>query len=119
MIEHLVGQELLAFQFNALSSLHFWVREKNSSNAEIDFLFPYKNNLIPVEVKSGKEGSLKSLHIFMDKVPHNTAIRLYFGEFKISDVKTQSGKKFKLINLPFFLASQIEKYLYYFEQNYE
>ncbi len=32
MIEHLVGQELLAIQYNALSSLHFWVREKTTSS---------------------------------------------------------------------------------------
>lgn len=28
LIEHLVGQELLATQFKSLSALHFWVREK-------------------------------------------------------------------------------------------
>ncbi|HEY8968484.1 MAG TPA: AAA family ATPase, partial [Puia sp.] len=36
IIEHLVGQELLAPQFNALSSLNFWVREKTTSTAEVD-----------------------------------------------------------------------------------
>jgi len=38
MIEHLVGQELLAMQFNALSTLYFWVREKKQSVAEVDYL---------------------------------------------------------------------------------
>ncbi|MCX6160187.1 MAG: AAA family ATPase [Ignavibacteriae bacterium] len=111
MIEHLTGQELLSSQYNALSSLHFWVREKNTSSAEIDFLYQYHNKLIPVEVKSGKTGTLKSLHLFMDTVPHNIAIRLYSGDFNISEAETQSGKKFKLINLPYFLTSQIENYI--------
>ena len=115
VIEHLVGQELLSSQYNAMSSLHFWVRDKNSSSAEIDFLFPYQNKLIPVEVKSGKEGTLKSLHLFMDHAPHNIAIRLYSGGFRISEIKSQLGISFKLINLPYFLTSQIEKYIKFME----
>ncbi len=117
MIEHLVGQEILSSQYNALSSLHFWVRDKNSSSAEIDFLFPYRNKLIPIEVKSGKEGTLKSLHLFMDDAPLNIAIRLYSGSFGISEIETKRGKKFKLINLPYFLTSQVEKYIK-FAENY-
>ncbi len=114
MIEHLVGQEILAFQFNALSSLHFWVREKKESTAEVDYLFQYDGLIIPIEVKSGKEGSLKSLHSFMDIAPHEIAVRLYAGELNISDVTTQKGKKFKLLNLPYYLSTQIEKYITWF-----
>lgn len=111
VIEHLVGQELLSSKYNALSSLHFWARDKNSSSAEIDFLLPYGINLIPIEVKSGKEGTLKSLHIFMDDAPHDIAIRLYSGNFGISDIETKIGKRFRLINLPYFLTSQVDKYI--------
>lgn len=38
MIEHLVGQELLATQYSALNTLHFWVREKKTSTAEVDYI---------------------------------------------------------------------------------
>src|SRR5690606_349281 len=66
MIEHLVGQELLAHQYKALSSLYFWTREKKTSDAEVDYIIPFDGKLIPVEVKSGKEGKLRSLHQFMN-----------------------------------------------------
>jgi len=114
LIEHLVGQELLAFQFNSLSALHFWVREKKESTAEVDYLFLFHGQIIPIEVKSGKEGTLKSLHIFMDLAPHNLAIRLYAGALNITESVTTKGKKYQILNLPYFLVSQIEKYIQWF-----
>ena len=111
IIEHLVGQELLASQFNVLSSLNFWVREKNSSTAEVDYVYPFESKLIPVEVKSGKEGALKSLHQFIDMAPHNMAIRFYSGNLSITQAITPGGKQYHLLNLPYYLASQIDKYL--------
>lgn len=115
LIEHLTGQELLAFQYNALSALQFWVREKKESTAEVDYIFAFDGLIIPIEVKSGKEGTLKSLHSFMDLAPHSMAIRLYAGELKITEAITQNGKKYQLLNLPYFLASQIEEYISWFK----
>jgi predicted AAA+ superfamily ATPase len=115
IIEHLTGQELLAFQYNALSTLNFWVREKKTSTAEVDFIFPYEGKLIPVEVKSGSEGKLKSLHIFMNNVSHEMAIRFYAGELHISIVNTPEKKTYYLLNLPYFLVSKIEDYIKWFE----
>ncbi|HBT93845.1 MAG TPA: AAA family ATPase [Chitinophagaceae bacterium] len=114
LIEHLIGQELLAFQYNALSALHFWVREKKESTAEVDYLFQYDGLIIPIEVKSGKEGTLKSLHSYMDIAPHIFAIRFYAGALNISDAITQNGKQYKILNLPYYLGSQIEKYFDWF-----
>lgn len=119
VIEHLVGQELLAENFNALSALNFWVREKTTSSAEVDYVIVHNGKLIPLEVKSGKEGKLKSLHLFMDEAPHNIAIRFYAGEFSVTEAVTQKGKKFQLINLPYYLASQAENYLNWCETVYD
>jgi predicted AAA+ superfamily ATPase len=116
LIEHLIGQELLAFQYNALSALHFWVREKKESTAEVDYLFPYNGLIIPIEVKSGLAGSLKSLHSFMDLAPHHWAIRFYAGALNITDAITQNGKQYQILNLPYYLGSQIEKYIAWFVQ---
>jgi len=115
MIEHLTGQELLATKFNALSTLNFWVREKNSSTAEVDYIYQYENKLIPIEVKSGATGKLKSLHVFMDMASHNMAVRIYAGKLEISKIKTSASKEYFLLNLPHFLISQIDKYLEWFE----
>jgi hypothetical protein len=110
MIEHLVGQELLASRFNVLNQLSFWVREKKESIAEVDYLVNVDGNLIPIEVKSGATGTLKSLHLFMEQAPHRWAVRLYGGIIKMDEINASHGKKFTLLNLPYYLAGQIESY---------
>ena len=114
LIEHLIGQEILAFQYNALSALHFWVREKKESTAEVDYLFQYDGLIIPIEVKSGKEGTLKSLHSYMDLAPHDMAIQFYAGALNITNAITKNGKQYQILNLPYFLGSQIGKYIAWF-----
>lgn len=111
IIEHLTGQEILAERFNIMSSLNFWVREKNGSTAEVDYVYPFESKLIPIEVKSGKEGTLRSLHLFMDEANHDFAVRVYGGKLMVTDVTTLAGKNYKLLNLPYYLISQLDAYL--------
>ncbi|MDQ3017244.1 MAG: DUF4143 domain-containing protein, partial [Bacteroidota bacterium] len=92
MIEHLIGQEVLAGQYLSLSGLNFWVREKNTSSAEVDFIYPFEGKLIPVVAKSGVTGKLKSLHQYMDLAPHTMAIRFYADELKWTDAVTPGEK---------------------------
>lgn len=107
--EHIVGQELLAGNPRVSANRSFWVRESKNSNAEVDYLVPWQSNLIPVEVKSGDTARMRSMHMFMDFAPHDFAIRFWSKPFKIDHVTTLGGKPFRLINLPFYLACQIEK----------
>jgi uncharacterized protein len=111
MIEHLVGQELLATHFNVLFNLSFWVRQKKDASAEVDYVLDVDGYLIPIEVKAGAIGKLRSLHLFMETAPHTFAVRLYGGELKLDKVKTQSGKQFSLLSLPYFLAAKTEHYV--------
>jgi len=109
--EHIVGQEFLASSYSVLFKIHFWAREKKESSAEIDYVYPWKGNLIPVEVKSGTIGKLRSLHHFIDHAPHSIAVRVWQGIFSTEKVKTVNGKEFTLLNLPFYLVHRIEKEL--------
>lgn len=111
MIEHLVGQELLSTLSLPLERIYFWVRDKNSSSAELDFVYPFEGKLVPIEVKSGPKGTIKSLSLFMEQSQLNFAIRYYAGELKLDTVQTPSGKNFYLLNLPYFLASKTEDYI--------
>jgi uncharacterized protein len=109
--EHIVGQELLATGFSISNDLYFWTREKADSSAEVDYILPYKSKLIPIEVKSGSIGKLRSLHQFMENAPHPIAVRVYQGEYLVQKAKTISGKEFTLLNLPFYLVHRIEREL--------
>ena len=70
-----------------------------------------EGNIIPVEVKSGHTGRLRSLHLFMDRAPHQMAVRLYAGNLKKEAVRTLAGKGYTLLSLPYYLAGKIEDYL--------
>lgn len=112
MIEHIVGQELLARQYSALHGLSFWVK---TSSAEIDYLHRYNGNLVPIEVKSGATGKLRSLHLFMDLAPHQLAVRFYSGPVNISTITTLNKKPFYLLNLPYYLVARLPDYLAWME----
>lgn len=109
--EQVIGQELLAAKFNVLNELHFWIREKKDSTAEVDFIYTFEGKLIPLEVKSGDTGRLRSLHLFMDGSPHQMAVRLYGGQLRKETIRTPTGKAFSLLNLPYYLAGKLEHYL--------
>lgn len=66
LAEQFVGQELLANgNPTAPDALYYWTREEKSSSAEVDFLIVQDGRVIPLEVKSGSLGSLKSMHLFL------------------------------------------------------
>ncbi len=66
MAEQFVGQELKASTGN---DPYFWQREARSSQAEVDYLISQESAVIPIEVKSGSSGSLKSLHLLLKSFP--------------------------------------------------
>ena len=115
LAEQVVGQEMLAGNLSNNKKPQFWVREKSGSSSEIDFVVPYKSELIPVEVKSGKAGTLRSLHVFMNDVSHTTAIRLYAGKMRRNAIETSEGKSYSLLNLPYYLAGKIGRYIEHIE----
>jgi predicted AAA+ superfamily ATPase len=111
--EHITGQELAALNYTISKTSHFWTREKNA-DAEVDFVYPFNNLVIPIEVKSGKAGKLRSLNEFMERTNHSYAVRVYSERLSITESKTRTGKRFYLLNLPFYLVHKIEKYLKWF-----
>ncbi len=90
---------------------NFWVNDKIGSDAEVDFVIQHEGLLIPIEVKSGKIGRLKSLLQFMDYSKMPIAVRLYRGPFLLHKAVTPHGHEFVLINLPYFLAAYVKEYV--------
>ncbi len=70
--EQFVAQELTAYTISRKKAeLFYWHREARSSNAEVDFVVLKDGLIIPVEVKSGKNGRLRSLFLYLDSHPHS------------------------------------------------
>jgi predicted AAA+ superfamily ATPase len=114
VIPHLITQELISLQSISTYTPNFWVREKAQSNAEVDLLYAYNKLVIPIEIKSGSAGALKSLHQFIDAVDHPYAIRMYAGAFKVEKAVTPNKKPYLLMNLPYYAGTVLPKYIEWF-----
>ena len=81
LAEQFVAQELLAWHS---SELYYWARDARGSNAEVDYLAVHESKIYPVEVKSGAGGSLRSLHLMLEKYPNCPyGLVLYDGTYKM------------------------------------
>lgn len=105
--EQIVAQELKALSNEVGKKRRFWVRAKRGSTSEVDFIYVLDGNIIPIEVKSGHNAHLKSLHQFMNEAPHDIAVRIWSGNFSIDPVTTNEGKTFRLLNLPFYMIAAL------------
>ena len=98
LAEQFVAQELLAWHS---SELFYWARDARGSNAEVDYLAVRDGKIYPAEVKSGAGGSLRSLHLMLEKYPNCPGgLVLYSGPYR--DLSEQ-----KLVFLPLYSVASI------------
>ena len=108
--EHIVAQELLTLNHRISQRRAFWTRGAGGESAEVDFIWTIDSRIIPIEVKSGHNSRLRSLHSFIDAAPVNVAVRIWSGGFSVDDVQTTvNHKPFRLINLPFYMIWNMER----------
>jgi len=81
LAEQYIAQEMMADR-NASENrkLYYWVTESVNGSAEIDYLIVNDGSIIPIEVKSGPSGKLKSLHQFLEKHPASPYGLVFHGE---------------------------------------
>jgi len=114
--EQFIGQHLQAMLADSPNrELNYWLREGRSSNAELDFVIALGGDIIPIEVKSGATGSLKSLHQFMGSKPAPVAVRFDTQLPSVQQIDTvinmnkqREQVKYQLISLPLYLVERLE-----------
>ncbi|HPT40683.1 MAG TPA: AAA family ATPase [Candidatus Paceibacterota bacterium] len=117
MAEQFAGQELLHLQpAYAEPELFYWLREEKNADAEVDFLFQKNNTIYPIEIKSGRTGSLKSMHVYLFEKKLTTGIRFNadYPSIGTFNARVRAGSKsgelnFTLISLPLYLISQLPR----------
>lgn len=101
--EQFVGQELLAYtpSFEE-AKLYFWCRDERSSKAEVDFVITVDSKIVPIEVKAGATGRLKSLHLLMDEKKMDIGVRV-----------SQQPLSFdgRILSVPIYMVSEISRLL--------
>lgn len=118
IIQQLVYQEIISIHQDISFKPNFWVREEKDTSSEVDLVFRHGKYIIPIEIKSGKQGKLRSLHQFIERANHPFAVRMHADKFLVEKVKTPAGVPYLLMNLPYYLGTMIPEYLEYFVKNY-
>lgn len=112
IVNHVINQELIAHESGINYVPRFWVREKANSSSEVDLVIQHREQLVPVEIKSGASGRLRSLHEFMERTSHDIAIRFLANKVSLENISTITKEKnYRLLNLPYFCVSQTERYM--------
>ncbi len=113
--EQFVGQQLRAAQSPLNDPLLFYWQRTGGRLGEIDYILQYADRVIPVEVKSGASGSMKSLHQFMAEKKHSLAVRFDTNPPALEEIKlkTTAGElaNYRLLSLPLYLAEHVEAFI--------
>ena len=114
--EQLVGQHLLfGGEPYEEPDLYFWAREKRNSAAEVDYVLPVGPAVVPVEVKAGKTGTLKSLHLFLQEKGRTLGLRLNTDPPSLlaTEAPGRDGRRhgYQLLSLPLYLVGQARRLL--------
>ncbi|MFZ4099715.1 MAG: ATP-binding protein [Chlamydiia bacterium] len=101
LAEQLVGQELLAYADpRRASELFFWCQEKKGSAAEVDYVVQLGSSIIPIEVKAGTTGGMRSLRQFMEQKSSPFGV-------KVSEEPLAWDRQ--VLKLPAYLLSQLRR----------
>jgi len=115
MAEQFIGQHLQSILSTSPNrELTYWLREGRSSNAEVDYVVGLNGTVVPIEIKSGATGSLKSLHQFVGEKSVSCAVRFDASLPSIQQLHTkiELAKKsievnYQLISLPLYLVERL------------
>lgn len=103
LTEQFVGQELLAYTaMEEEPELFFWHREQKNSQAEVDYLHPFYNKILPIEVKSSHIGRLRSLNMFLEERGTPLGIRISTQPLQLNH---------KILSVPFYAIACLNRFL--------
>ncbi len=113
--EQFIGQHLanlIAQRPNR--ELTYWLREGRSNNAEVDYVVEFGGRIVPIEVKSGRTGTLRSLHQFAADKGNGLAVRFHAAEPILQTINaraiTSAGSvpvRYRLLSLPLYLVERL------------
>jgi predicted AAA+ superfamily ATPase len=112
LTEQVAGQQLRLVQARPghEPSLHSWQREGGRAG-EIDFVLQCGARIVPVELKAGAAGAMKSLHQFMLDKKLSIAVRLDSNPPSLQPMNhaTTQGQsvRYTLLSLPHYLTWRI------------
>lgn len=103
LAEQFVGQELLAMAPPySQGELCYWERDVKGSSAEVDYVINIGDQIIPMEVKSGKTGTLKSLNYFLANIIKGKQIGIRISMQPL-------GFRDNILSVPMYMLSELDR----------
>lgn len=111
LTEMIAGLELLRYCTpNMRHELFYWVRKAKNAQAEVDYLATYQSEVLPIEVKAGIQGGMKSLWQFMREKKLKNAIRASLENFDVFTYTDTEEEAIRTVWVcPLFALSLINK----------
>lgn len=101
LAEQFAGQMLITKSCNREpAQLFFWIREERGSSAEVDFVTHLDSSIVPIEIKAGASGRLKSLKIFLEEKKIPMAVRVSQSKLLLED---------NILSVPFYLIEELPR----------
>jgi uncharacterized protein len=119
LAEQFIAQHL-AYRFEGLEppDLFYWLRENKSANAEVDFVTSVGKNIIPIEVKAGKSGSIKSLQQYALEKQSTLTCRFDLNPASLQSLSHQTRQKqeiatidYQMLSLPLYMVEALQRLL--------
>ena len=113
--EQFIGQHLQHLLAEGPNrELTYWLREGRSNNAEVDYVAEFGGCIVPIEVKAGRAGTLKSLHQFVFEKRAPFAIRFHADPPALQTIDTEVRHaqgaeriRYRLLSLPLYLVERL------------
>jgi len=113
--EQFIGQHLL---YSGASyetpELYCWMREARTSSAEVHYVLAQGKQILPVEIKAGKSGTLKSLHIFFKEKHRRFGLRFNAAlpsVLRDAALPGDAEQRYDLLSLPLYMVGQTRRLL--------
>ena len=119
MAEQVVGQQLASLGGgDRPPELHYWLRHARRGNAEVDYVISHRGWIVPIEVKAGRSGSLKSLLQFVHEKRPPVAVRFDANPPSLQTVshaiRTAEGAEdvtARILSLPLYAVEALPRLL--------
>lgn len=110
MAEQIAGLEMIRYQSpNMRHELYFWMRASKNAQAEVDYVTSFQLSVLPIEIKAGMQGGMKSLWLFMREKNLNFGIRSSLENFgRLKYIDPDADKAIRHVNIcPLYALSQL------------
>ncbi|MCK5249516.1 MAG: ATP-binding protein [Spirochaetaceae bacterium] len=111
LAEQFVGQHLRCISREFEEPRLFYWQRTSGRQGEIDYIIQHGRHIVPIKVKAGASGSMKSLHGFMHARGFDVAVRFDTNSPSVQElnVKTTTGEsvQYRLLSLPIYMVESL------------